>query len=438
MSNINQILNCNAELLAQQKENLINEITCGENGNYFKVIDLECGTGKTLTAEEALAKMIRETDKSAILVRLTKKDCRESAQRINEMCKNKFAFVFNNDLNKWEKQNLLPKLPDYRVICITHQKYVDLSRNDRRAFIKGRSILVVNEFPSDVIPMKLDMEYIGFYKALFNSDPILSDMFSKIVKELEDCLLSREDVNRNLVKIAKPRIKKDIAEFIRLVKANILEEQLQSYLRNRDLLSTHANEVKQATIQSLCKQIANIQQFYGRVCVFANNAIYTSDTRYDRWFLQNNILLDASGCLQSAYELAPDTYHLANFEPVLDHHQWTMYHIVANTTTSGKARITNFPEVVNNILSQNDDCLLVCKKDELPLFQCRHKCYFGNITGSNEFRDLKNVVIAHTPNLDDVNYILKYLHYNREEINNKTLMSKGLGRGLTQTKRVGG
>ena len=95
-----------------------------------------------------------------------------------------------------------------------------------------------------------------------------------------------------------------------------------------------------------------------------------------------------------------------------------MVNIICNSTSSGKERIINFYEKVNEFIKELPECLLVAKQEEMPYFQCEHKAYFGNITGSNNFRELKNVVIAHTPNLSDVNYILRYLHYRHDELGN--------------------
>lgn len=436
MSNINQIQNCNTELLTQQKENLINDIINGEHKNHFKVIDLECGTGKTITTEEALAKMILETDKSALFVRSTIEFCRESADRINKLSNSKHAFAFNNkDLSKKKRTEMLPQLVNYKVVCITHQKYLMLSANDKKAFTKERDILIIDEFPTDVIPMKIDMNFITFYKAFFKFEPVLFSKFNKIVSSIEDYLLAHQgDRKKSLKNFDKASVKKDIKELNRIIKSSLEPDYIKQYFNNNEVPTIHIGEDVKKTTKWLRKQMQLIQQFYERICVFSNNAIHTDDSKYNRWFLQNNILLDASGSLQSAYDLDPATYKLANLEPVLDHREWTIYNVVANTTTSGKDKITNFHEVVNNILSHNEDCLLVCKKDEVQSYNCNHKGYFWNLTGSNEFRDLKNVVIAHTPNLDDVAYILKYLHYKRKEITAESLSvdCKGKGRGITK------
>ncbi|MDF2884968.1 MAG: hypothetical protein K0R54_5539 [Clostridiaceae bacterium] len=47
--------NCNEDKLNKQKGYLKKEIYEGENDTYFKVIDLECGTGKSRTTMEILA-----------------------------------------------------------------------------------------------------------------------------------------------------------------------------------------------------------------------------------------------------------------------------------------------------------------------------------------------------------------------------------------------
>lgn len=65
-----------------------------------------------------------------------------------------------------------------------------------------------------------------------------------------------------------------------------------------------------------------------------------------------------------------------------------------------------------------DDVLVVGKKDEMQLIDVpeNNKGYFGNITGSNQWYDKKNVAIIQTHNLNDVDYILKYLHYAKNTI----------------------
>ena len=58
-----------------------------------------------------------------------------------------------------------------------------------------------------------------------------------------------------------------------------------------------------------------------------------------------------------------------------------------------------------------------------------NKGYFGNVTGSNQWYNKKNVAIIQTHNLNDVDYILKYLHYGKKRIDEQfDLSSKSSGR----------
>jgi len=130
-------------------------------------------------------------------------------------------------------------------------------------------------------------------------------------------------------------------------------------------------------------------------------------------------MLDASGELQIAYSLNNEEFILQHCEKVLDHRRWKIINIPVTTTTAVKDKILNFYDVVNQKLKKyGDDILVVGKKDEMGLIDVpeENKGYFGNITGSNQWYDKKNVAIIQTHNLSDVDYILKYLHYARETI----------------------
>lgn len=130
-------------------------------------------------------------------------------------------------------------------------------------------------------------------------------------------------------------------------------------------------------------------------------------------------MLDASGELQIAYALNQNEFILQHCEKVLDHSRWKIINVPVTTTTAVKDKILNFYDVVNHELKKyKDDILVVGKKDEMQLIDVpeENKGYFGNITGSNQWYDKKNVAIIQTHNLSDVDYILKYLHYAKEII----------------------
>lgn len=58
---------------------------------------------------------------------------------------------------------------------------------------------------------------------------------------------------------------------------------------------------------------------------------------------------------------------------------------------------------------------------------------FGNITGSNKWYDKKNVAIIQTHNLSDIDYVLKYLHFAKESIDESfKLTTRSHKRGCTK------
>lgn len=172
----------------------------------------------------------------------------------------------------------------------------------------------------------------------------------------------------------------------------------------------------------LCDRLIEYKQLFSEMCVYSDKKLYTTDPRNKYWFLDNNIMLDASGELQSAYALNHDEFSLQHCEKVLNHSNWKIINIPVNTTSAGKEKINNFYDVVNEeIKKYGKDILVIGKKNEMDMINVPedNKGYFGNVTGSNKWYDIKNVAIIQTHNLSDVDYILKYMHYGKKKIEEK-------------------
>lgn len=218
---------------------------------------------------------------------------------------------------------------------------------------------------------------------------------------------------------------KDFDRLIKLIRANVSDQLLKIW---REKINSNAdtgievnyvllNEL--STVKVLCERISEYKQLFTGMCLYSDKKIHTTDKRYNYWFLDNNIMLDASGELQIAYSLNQDEFTLQHCERVLDHSRWKIINIPITTTTAVKDKILNFYDVINNQLKRyGDDILVVGKKGEMGLIDVpeENKGYFGNITGSNQWYDKKNVAIIQTHNLNDVDYILKYLHYAKDTI----------------------
>lgn len=432
-----KIEHCNNQLLDKEKAELVKEIVYGSNKDYFRIFDIEAGCRKTRTAEAALAELVTDTDKSAVFVRRDIADCLESAKNINAIVGKEVAFAYNsqsvsrNDMTAVQKD-----FPNIRILIITHAKYLLLAGNKsmRNIFVKGRQTLVIDEFVDDVNKLSLSLMDINSYKKLLISDIEMEKLYLDITCRLENAILaSKED--RSFLIITKDYISKNINQLLKYIRSNFTEPSLKARVTNTineygdtinsDLLS----QIK--TKKQLCNKIAELKEFYNQTCLYNQGTIYTTDSRCRPWLMNNNIMLDASGDLQIAYNLNTDLYHLENTPKVLDHSLWTLVNVPVNTTTSGKNRIQNYYAVVNRYIKKYDrnDILVVGNQHELDKINVpkEHKAYFGNITGSNKWVDLSNVAIIQTPNIDDTDYILKYIHYSKEFI------SSTLGKWATKS-----
>lgn len=423
------IKNCNNDLLEQQKQDLKNTILYNKNSNGFIVFDIEAGCRKTRTAEEALAEMAIEYEKQAIFVRLNNKDCRESADNINRLAGAEVAFAFNNKAlptqeERIRKSKLLNQFP---ILVITHAKYLALAKNTsaRNLFAKGRSTLIIDEFISVRETICITYQIINSIKHLLIEDIPIYQKFSELVAPLESKLISSQTSNeRSFVRIENGFVTKEFDSLIRLIKNNINSDKLQ---RRKDIItksdiegiSTDFLSDKINSVKSLCEWILNIKEFYINICILSHGHAYANNTRIKHWLLDNSIILDANGELQAAYNLNPELYHLKECESVLNHKNWTVVNVPINTTTAGKENLTQYYEFIKRRLEQyKQDILVVCRKKEESILgeHFKHTAYFGNLIGSNEWVDIKNVAVVHTPNLNDFEYILTYLFYNKKHI----------------------
>lgn len=440
--NTNAIENCDEKLLEEQKKHLKEEIIHGENAGHFAVFDIEAGCRKTRTAEEGLVELYRNGGK-AIFVRRTDDDCRESMKNINGMAKEKIAFSYNNEdvpVSNAHKINRI--LADIPIVIITHQKYKVLMKNNekRKLFSKGRTTLIIDEFMSTVHTISLGESDIKTYKALLKNDYVLLQAFEKAMHQPIDFLITwnKENPERRFVTMTDTSPTKDFNTLIKLINSNITDEMLtlwkykliQTIDQNSGINYSLLDVI--ISVKILCEKLLEYKQLFVSMCLYCDKKLYTTDKRYNYWFLNNNIMLDASGELQSAYSLNYDAFSLEHCAKVLNHSKWKIINVPITTTTATKNRIINFYDILNAELKKyGNEILVVGKKDEMHLIDVpeENKGYFGNITGSNQWYDKKNVAIIQTHNLSDVDYILKYLHYAKAEIDKDfVLTSKCNGR----------
>ena len=424
---------CNYEILEQQKKQLFHEILYGENAGYFKVFDIEAGCRKTRTAEEALVKLAEQGD-MAIFVRLTNEDCRSSMKRINELAGEEIAFAYNNeDVPVNEVQNYNHYIKSVPILIITHQKYRVLMKDKRKCknFIDGRKTLVIDEFLSDMEKISLGEAEIETFRQIFSFNYVLQKQFEDALRFLITHIKYHNDRRepRGLLRIRGEGISKTHKKFILLkntIKANIttkeqlmewVEEIRYSKIRNVNLSFALLDSID--SVDRLCKIIDSYEQFYKNICVYYDKKLYTTDERIHYLFLDNNIMLDASGILQTAYDLNHEEFLLQKYEKVLDYGKWIIKNIPVTTTTSRKEKYKNYYDVINaEIKKYGNDILVIGRKNEMDYIDIdkSNKDYFGNITGRNSWYDKKHIAIIQTHNLNDIDYILQYIHYSKGNV----------------------
>lgn len=403
--------NCNLDKHKTQMEYLSSELLYGTNNYYFKVINPECGTGKTLTAETTFALNGISPNNKVLFVRQFIKDCIGSANRLNEQAGNIKAFALNtNTVTKHEwNEKVKHEIENYDVLFITHEKYKALINDpiSKKIITNGRGILVIDEFLNMAKDNELiiNLEMINDFKNLLYYDA-LQDLYREITAEIKDYLLLTRPKNTFFNATTKPKvIERKVNKLTQLIKTNLTVDYLQKH---------------EYTMKGIIRKLHEIKQFYNQTCVCEFKNLYCTDRTQQYWLLpNNNIILDASGDLNMSYRLNP-IFILQKQARVLNHKNWTINIVPANSTKSKKNKSTNYYEIVNHAIDSLDDPLVVGNKEEWnqTKFSGNHVDYFGNLVGSNKYMDLKDFVIAHTPNLPYRQYVLEYLYYSGKKFGN--------------------
>ena len=145
-----------------------------------------------------------------------------------------------------------------------------------------------------------------------------------------------------------------------------------------------------------------------------------------------NILLDASADFRAAYDLDKKLFHREEKIFVLDHSDWEIDVIPLKTTKNSRKNVMNFYERVAAIAkTYGPDTLVVGAKEDMDkLVEVAPECkaYHYNLVGSNQWRALKNVVICQTPELSDVNYLLRLLYYSKDFLDTIPSLSTNIRR----------
>jgi hypothetical protein len=411
-----EIMNCDNGKLAGQV-NYLRELILGKNsGDYFNVVNLECGTGKTKSTINTLA----TEDVQCILVMRRIQDCISAADEINSLAMQEKAIAINSETvgkNEWYK--IKDNVFKYPVVIITHEKYKNLAINKReREYItKGKSSLIIDEFLNMCKQLSISKEDIYEVETIL-SHRSLRDIYNELMSELEEYIKHNKGLTLFKSKLDRIVVKEKINRLVTLIQNNELDRKLLG-----------AYKWSQGEI---VEHIKALEQFYTQQCVVNGTIIYCSDRRNTYWKLRNNIILDASASLNCAYTLSGDLFKLRKQSRVLSHENWTFNIYWTNSTKSGKARAVDFYDVISSLVT--DETLVIGNKQEEDYFKAKYKNHFGNVTGSNEYKYLSNCIIAHTPNIPFHAYAVEYMYYSGKEID--SLLGQNTGSGDNRVFRI--
>lgn len=473
-----------------QQQLLKNCILSNGTQDFFNVFNMGCSTGKTYVAVNSMPYYLQNVslghikEEGVLFVIRQTEECDKYVDSLNSLFINddignykKVAMAYhskkytnNGVVDEEERKKLLAMVECYPILFITHENYIRLAEDKkaRETFTKNRRLLIIDE-SIDIC----EIVQFGNIKVEKNENIVCLNELEELQKDLEDDdkLLFRDIVEPLLIKFIEISKEKEGRE--RTYNFKIKHTQYNMQIENfiKKIIPKYNNSL-QKKLKNILKIIGLI---YNDTCLINKRSkqedkngeekiyIKTINRNKKMWTLKNNIILDASAFLEPKYKLNPKLYFLMNNENTLDYSKWHIEYILASSTKYAKGigikhrsskqqkRYNMFLAGCSEIIDDLgiDNVLVVCHKDEhittnpiteedvpfnpyrsvdIPLNNIAH---FGNITGKREFENLQNVLIAHTPNYENSDYILQYMYYaDRRYADNETFEEKpvkGLG-----------
>lgn len=459
-------LNCDNEELEKQQNLLKQVILSNGKQDFFTVFNMECNVGKTYTAIHTIPYYFESINKGlveakGILIVIREIDEGNKYEKmLNELYPmSQVTLAFNSekykskyeDLSREYKSDLIKKVDKTPVVIITHENYLKMALDTklRKTFTKNRRLLIIDESMDICKTLTVNNSKL---KQVMN---FLSDEEKETLKEICKPIQEKfveldvidEEINNKVFnfKVDKGKYLKIIKNFSKTVKSSYIPHLRDDLL---DILSTI-----ECIYTDTCLINKGKKKEYGDT----KFSISVMNRKQKMWTLDNNIILDASATLNPQYTMNPQLYFIMNNKAVLDHSKWKIEYIYYGSTKSAKGLLKSIEdeeqekkkdrfykgcaEVIKD-LGENET-FVVCTKAEhietdsngnetpynpyedfgcnIPLENIQH---FGNITGKNDYSNLKNVLITHTINYSETDYILKYMYFKGKRYADDTIKFK--------------
>jgi hypothetical protein len=418
--------------------NLERRILKAETGEEkFVVINVEAGVGKSIQTNRIVAHHLvnleAELHRSFLILKRFTEDVIDATHAIgvHDVMDNMVLGITSDNWKEWmDRPN---KLRDFRVLIITHERYIRLclDKQLRGAFTEGRHTLIIDEkislpvysFSEKVyremqvaLPFQLQEELIQVCKPLF----------SKITQ-----LQSKRNSNNECIR-CKPEINDStLTKFINVVNSNMSNIDKRNW-----------NDVR--------KFLIALEVLYSTDCLYNGGRITSFNRGHKLWGLKNNIILDANGEIDYTYKIA-DNINVDRQSKVIDHSKSTLYWIKHNSSSSyiRNTKKEYFEEVCRLIREkQNEiDKTLIITHNEFEKTVIEHLKkhgddkigigdnyngeslavnHFGNLIGKNIYRDFTQCWIIGTPNIPMETHLIHWMQYAQRSLGKKGLkMVKG-------------
>ncbi|MBK5241916.1 DEAD/DEAH box helicase [Clostridium sp.] len=423
------------EKISKQMTYVKDQVINGENRDWFNVINMESGSGKSIAAQSALGALYKlYPDRKSLYVMKFKDTDKENnglctvQQRINECAGAKIAIAIDSD----NFTRMKDKIKNFPVIIITHERYRRLSLNStaRKIFTEGRSNLIIDEEIDMLQTYEDSLFRINSFENILPHKAKLKEIYVECVKQIKEAMVKvkiKGEETSNKTKfislIYDVDMKKKFKIIRELMDRSITNEHARQYQKN--ILTCKKNENQDMTKKDFMDEIELIKKFYMNVCYVNANSIYTYNNKIKYWRLENNILLDASGGFNHCYKIASHLFKCSNQSKIFDHSKWVIKVSYNNVTKTAINSYLNYDEelerLIGEITMNGRQMLIVTSKEyEEKLKEKYYKNidinHFGNIIGKNTWRDYSQILIPLTYNLPEHVYILKYLYYSNNNI----------------------
>lgn len=440
------------DLYIQQQQDFQDLIINGYNPNCFIVKDYECAWGKSTQALNTLLLYKQNNpNKRVLYVAERKEQCTENAEYVNNLFGKEVAKAIVSGITKEDREKYLQ---DYDIIFITQERYRRLSRpynqEEKSFYTDNRHLLIIDEKPE----MYKEITFSLSKNAILKNDiGRITKWNSKILK-LYDEIVSTLVVS--LKYTDKSRMRKigftvdsyntDVKEIDVLI--HQFEEIIED-LKEKKVISNAVlyKDYDNKNYQTIVEKVEDLREFYNGQSVMyyskADDEVIMIVPNYSlkMWLLQdNNIILDATASIDMSYTFDTDLFQIAYEEKVFNHNKWTIEWANINSTTSATVgknkKYTNFKEVINQLieeqLGENNTLVLATMYDDvIPVFKGSNDVekrgkfkgiviHRGIVNSDNKYGELANYINANLCYEDDKSYVLKYLYYSKEKLENWT------------------